>query len=140
MVNKIRNLDAAFSALADATRRAILARLSLGDATISELARPFPVSLPAVSKHVRVLEQAGLVRTRKEGRAHWCALEPEPMRDASAWLEEYRHFWERRLDALAEHLRRDGRATAAADSDTAAARRPRRRNQRRKPPPRRRSA
>jgi len=132
MVNSSGALDAAFSALADGTRRAILARLSLGEATISELARPFPVSLPAISKHVRVLQDAGLVRTRKEGRAHWCTLEPEPMREASAWLEEYRAFWEMRLDALARYLGEESRAAGALAPKTerTPARRPGRRKRR----------
>lgn len=126
-------LDSAFSALADGTRRAILARLALGEATISEIARPFSVSLPAISKHVRVLEQAGLVRTRKEGRVHRCALEPAPMRAASAWLDEYRVFWERRLDALAEFLREGAPGTRRSETDEPPARRPRRRKRRRTP-------
>ena len=108
MVNYSKRLDSAFSVLADATRRGILARLALGEATVSELASPFPVSLPAISRHLRVLEDAGFVRTRREGRNHWCALDPAPIREASGWLEKYRAFWEMRLDALARYLESEG--------------------------------
>jgi DNA-binding transcriptional ArsR family regulator len=104
MVKYSPPLDAAFSALSDGTRRAILARLALGETTVSEIARPFPVSLPAVSRHLRVLEEEGLIRKRRIGREHHCALEPAGMRAAATWLDEYRLFWERRLDALADYL------------------------------------
>ena len=101
-------LDRTFAALADPTRRAILARLALGEASVSELADPFAMSLPAVSKHLRVLEEAGLLRRRREGRVHRCSLEPEPMRVASDWIEAYRRFWEDRFDALARYLEEGG--------------------------------
>jgi DNA-binding transcriptional ArsR family regulator len=97
-------LDSTFGALADPTRRAILARLAQGPATVSELAAPFAVSLPAVSKHLRVLESAGLLRRRIAGRVHHCRLVPQPMKDAAAWMETYRAFWETQFDALAKYL------------------------------------
>jgi DNA-binding transcriptional ArsR family regulator len=97
-------LDTTFAALADPTRRSILARLASGEATVGELAEPFQISGPAVSKHLKVLERAGLItRTR---RAQWrlCRLDPEPLRQAVAWLEGYRRFWDGSFDRLAEHL------------------------------------
>jgi DNA-binding transcriptional ArsR family regulator len=97
-------LDATFGALADPTRRAILARLALGEATVTELAAPFDVSLPAVSKHLRVLESAGLLRREIDGRIHRCRLASQPMKDAAAWIESYRSFWEAQFDALAKYL------------------------------------
>jgi DNA-binding transcriptional ArsR family regulator len=97
-------LDDTFSALADPTRRAIVARLARGEATVSELARPCDISLPAGSKHVRVLEGAGLLQRRREGRTHWCSLAAQPMRDAADWIGRYRGFWEERLDALDSYL------------------------------------
>jgi DNA-binding transcriptional ArsR family regulator len=131
MVNKRARLDAAFSALADGTRRAILVTLSAGDATISALARLFPMSLPAVSKHVRVLERAGLLRMRKEGRAHRCWLEGGPMCEASAWLDDVGQIRELRPDASTEHPRR--RNAAPGNASVLAATRPsRRRRPRRK--------
>lgn len=97
-------LDATFAALADPTRRAILARLARGASSVTELARPFVISLPAVSKHLRVLERAGLLARRKVGRVHRCRLLPAPMQDAAAWIEEYRQFWEQQFHALARFL------------------------------------
>ena len=97
-------LDDVFGALADPTRRAILARLTTGAALVTELAEPFPMSLAAVSKHVRVLERAGLVHRTVTGREHRCALSPRPLRDAAAWVEHYRVFWETRLDALEQFI------------------------------------
>ena len=106
MVNNTRGrLDAAFSALAHPIRRGILARLSTGEATISELARPFKVSAPAISKHMRILEEAGLLSRRKEGREHHCRLEERRMRQAQAWLEKHRKLWNARLDALERYLK-----------------------------------
>jgi DNA-binding transcriptional ArsR family regulator len=98
-------LDRTFSALADPTRRAIVARLADGEATVSELAAPFDMSLPAVSKHLKVLERAGLITRGR--RAQWrpCRLEPEALKEASDWLEDYRRLWEVRLDRLDEYLR-----------------------------------
>ncbi len=97
-------LDATFAALADPTRRAILARLARGESSVSELAEPFPVSLPAISKHLQVLERAGLIAREKDGRVRRCRLLPEPMKDAAKWIEQYRQFWEQQFDALARYL------------------------------------
>lgn len=104
MVTNEASLDLTFGALADATRRSILARLAEGDATVGELARPFAVSRPAISKHLRVLERAGLVRRTPEGRVSRCSLDAAPMCEASEWVERYRTFWEGRLEALARYL------------------------------------
>ena len=105
MVNQISPiLDAVFHALADPTRRAMLRSLAGGERSIGELAAPFAMSLPAVSKHVRVLESAGLVRRRVAGRAHFCRLETAPMRAASEWLQFYDRFWNEQFDALAAAL------------------------------------
>jgi len=105
--NHAHALDAAFGALADPSRRAIIADLRGGERRVTDLARPFPVSLNAVSKHVKVLERAGLVRRRVLGRDHYISLAAQPLRDASTWLDHYRAFWEPRLEAL-ETLLRDG--------------------------------
>lgn len=109
-------LDEVFAAVADPTRRAILDSLARGPATITEIAEPFPVSLNAVSKHVKVLERAGLIRREVVGRAHFCHLEPRPLHQATAWLEHHRAFWEARLDALEGHViaRRKHTRSAAA--------------------------
>lgn len=104
-----RALDRTFGALADPTRRAILVRLSEGDTTVGELAAPFAVSRPAISKHLRVLERAGLVRRARDGRMSRCALAAGPMRDAADWVDNYRRFWEGQLDALARYLDNDGK-------------------------------
>lgn len=98
-------LDAIFSALSDPTRRAIVVRLAEGEASVSELAEPFDVSLPAVTKHLAVLERAGLLEHHKQGRVRRCRLVAEPMRVADDWLGTYRVFWEQRLDSLAEHFK-----------------------------------
>jgi len=97
-------LDATFGALADPTRRAILDRLAHGEAMVTELAEPFRVSLPAISKHVRVLESAGLLEREVDGRVHRCRLAGQPMKNAAAWIEQYRAFWEVQFDALAKYL------------------------------------
>jgi len=97
-------LDSTFAALSDATRRGILARLAQGETSVSELAVPYEMSLPAVSKHLRVLEQAGLVSRQKDGRVHRCRLLAEPMKDASEWIERYRQFWDAQFDSLARYL------------------------------------
>ena len=99
-------LNRVFSALADPTRRAILRALTRRPATINEIAEPFPVSLNAISKHVMVLERAGLLRREIKGREHRCWIRPQPLRDASAWLENYRQFWELRMDALEVYVDR----------------------------------
>ena len=98
------NLDATFSALADGTRRAILARLSLGEAQVNELAAPFDISLPAISKHLGVLERAGLITRKKDGRIRRCHLDASPLMEAASWIETYRRFWESKLDSLARFL------------------------------------
>lgn len=97
-------LNQIFSALADPTRRAILAALGVGERPVSELARPFDMSLPGFMKHLRVLEDAGLVRSAKAGRVVTCAIAPDPMKEAMDWLSRYERFWTARLDALADHL------------------------------------
>ena len=102
-----RTLDRTFGALADSTRRALLLRLSEGDATVGELAGPFDISRPAISRHLRVLEHAGLVRRARDGRLSRCALIAQPMRDAAEWVDGYRQFWEDQLDSLARYLERD---------------------------------
>jgi len=102
--NTAAPLDATFAALSDPTRRAILARLARGDATVTELAEPFPFSLPAVSKHLRVLEKAGLLEREIDGRVHRCRLAPAPMKGAAQWIEHYRVFWEKQFDALEKYL------------------------------------
>jgi DNA-binding transcriptional ArsR family regulator len=99
-----RQVDGIFAALADPTRRRILAHLAHGDRCVTDLARPHPMSLPAISKHLRVLEKAGLLRRRRYGRVHQLKLQAKPMRQAVRWIEEYRKFWEGSLDRLAEYL------------------------------------
>jgi DNA-binding transcriptional ArsR family regulator len=101
----IDQLSETFSALADPTRRAILARLAQGDATVNELAEPFPVSLQAVSKHLKVLERAGLITRGKTAQWRPCRLQGAPLADVSHWLADYRRFWDERFDRLDEHLR-----------------------------------
>lgn len=103
---KSSGLNATFAALADPTRRVILERLSRGEATPGELARPLRISWPAVTKHLRVLERAGLLQRRRNGRNHVLTLEPEPMKQADAWIAAYRRFWEGTFDALADYLER----------------------------------
>ena len=98
-------LDSTFAALADPTRRAILARLARGDASVTELAEPFRMSLPAVSKHLKVLERAGLIARSREAQSRPCRLEAAPLKRAVDWLERYRRFWEESLDRLDEYLR-----------------------------------
>lgn len=99
-------LDHTLMALADPTRRAILQRLTQGEARVTELARPFDMSLNAVSKHILVLERAHLVKRRKEGRAHFLAANPEPLEAAAAWIEKQRAFWSHRLDLLEQELKK----------------------------------
>ena len=98
-------LSTTFAALADPTRRAILARLATGAASVSELAEPFEMSLPAVSKHLKVLERAGLIARGRQAQWRPCRLEAAPLKDAADWLEHYRRFWEQSLDRLEEYLR-----------------------------------
>jgi DNA-binding transcriptional ArsR family regulator len=104
MVNYSAGLDRSFAALADPTRRAILARLALGESRVTDLAEPFDMSLPAVSKHLKVLEGAGLVKKRKEGRIHHCRLDPRPLSAPADWIAQHRAFWEKTLDRLHEYL------------------------------------
>ena len=99
-------LSATFAALADPTRRAILARLALGETSVNELAEPFEISLPAVSKHLKVLERAGLVARGRDAQWRPCRLEAAPLQEANAWLEGYRRFWEQSLDRLEVYLRK----------------------------------
>jgi DNA-binding transcriptional ArsR family regulator len=97
-------LDATFAALADPTRRAILARLAAGEATVGELAAPFDISMPAISRHLKVLERARLIARGREGQWRPCRLEPAGFKDAADWLEEYRRFWEGSLDRLVRYM------------------------------------
>jgi DNA-binding transcriptional ArsR family regulator len=97
-------LNRVFAALSDPTRRQILAHLARGDKCVTHLARPHDMSLPAVSKHLRVLEKAGLLRRRRYGRVHEMQLEAKPLKQAAQWVEEYRKFWEGSLDRLADYL------------------------------------
>lgn len=98
-------LDATFSALADPTRRAILARLASGETSVSELAEPFEMSMPAISKHLKVLQRAGLIERGREAQWRPCRLAAAPLKDASDWLDHYRRFWEESFDRLEEYLR-----------------------------------
>ena len=98
-------LSTTFAALADPTRRAILARLALGEATVTQLAAPFDMSLPGVSKHLRVLQRAGLIEQGRAAQWRPCRLEAEPLRNVAAWVEPYRRFWEESFDRLDEYLR-----------------------------------
>lgn len=97
-------LSSTFAALADPTRRAILGRLATGQATVSDLAEPFDMSLPAVSKHLKVLERAGLIARGRKAQWRPCQIEAAPLREVSDWVEEYREIWEQRLDRLGEYL------------------------------------
>jgi DNA-binding transcriptional ArsR family regulator len=99
-------LSVTFAALADPTRRAILSRLAEGEATVNELAEPFAMTLPAVSKHLKVLERAGLITRGRNAQWRPCALDARPLRDATEWMQQYRRFWEARLDRLDEHLKK----------------------------------
>ncbi len=99
-------LSTTFAALADPTRRAILARLSSGECSVTELAEPFEMSMPAVSKHLRVLERAGLIAQRRDAQWRRCRLEAGPLKEIADWTEHYRHMWEERLDRLDAYLRK----------------------------------
>jgi DNA-binding transcriptional ArsR family regulator len=98
-------LSTTFQALADPTRRAILARLALGETSVLELAKPFDISLPAVSRHLKVLEHAGLIARSREAQWRPCRIEPQALKSVDEWLEEYRRLWEERLDRLEDYLR-----------------------------------
>ena len=102
----IDQLSTTFAALADPTRRAILARLATGEATVTQIAQPFDMSLPAVSKHLKVLERAGLIARGREAQWRPCLLEAEPLKNAADWLEDYRPYWEQRFDRLDEYLKK----------------------------------
>ncbi|MGC2201602.1 MAG: metalloregulator ArsR/SmtB family transcription factor [Stellaceae bacterium] len=99
-----RDLDQTFAALADPTRRAILTRLAAGEATVNELASPFAISLPAISRHLKVLERASLILRQRDGQHRRCRLNPQALGEAADWLQFYRRFWNERLDRLAEQL------------------------------------
>ncbi len=108
VIENARRLDRIFGALADPTRRAILARLAAGEATVNELVKPFRISQPAISRHLKVLERAGLVARGRDGQRRPCRIRAEPLGQASAWLERYREFWEEsfeKLDALLEEMK-----------------------------------
>jgi DNA-binding transcriptional ArsR family regulator len=110
-------LDATFAALADPTRRAILARLALGEASVNELAQPFAMSQPAISKHLKMLERAGLISRGRDAQRRPCRLEPQALAEANGWLESYRQFWEgtfQRLDALLDEMKAEAAKTAAS--------------------------
>jgi DNA-binding transcriptional ArsR family regulator len=98
-------VSSVFAALADPTRRAILARLATGEATVNELAAPFPISAQAVSKHLNVLERAGLIIRTREAQWRRCKLDPAPLRDIAHWIDDYRRFWDERYDSLDTYLR-----------------------------------
>jgi DNA-binding transcriptional ArsR family regulator len=104
MVNNADHLTATFAALADPTRRAILARLASGECSVTELAEPFDMSMPAVSKHLRVLERAGLIARGREAQWRPCRLQPAPLKDVSDWIERYRDLWAQRFDRLENYL------------------------------------
>ena len=111
-------LDATFAALADPTRRAILARLAAGEASVNELARPFAISQPAISKHLKVLERAGLIVRERDAQRRPCRLDGRPLAEVSDWIERYRLFWEssfQRLDALLEELQANGASDAGVE-------------------------
>ncbi len=99
------HLSITFGALADPTRRAILARLTKGDASVTELAKPFDMTLPAISKHLKVLERAGLITRSRDAQWRPCRLKAQRLEEAADWVERYREFWEQSLDRLGEHLR-----------------------------------
>lgn len=99
------HLSNTFAALADPTRRAILARLASGEATVTELAEPFEMTMPAVTKHLKVLERAGLISRGKEAQWRPCRIEPKPLEEANEWIEQYREMWEARFDRLDEYLK-----------------------------------
>jgi DNA-binding transcriptional ArsR family regulator len=103
-IQQASQLDATFAALADPTRRAILSRLASGEASVTELAEPFAMSMPAISKHLKVLERAGLIARGREAQWRPCRLEAAPLKDVSLWVETYRQFWEQSFDRLDSYL------------------------------------
>ena len=102
--NASTRLDAVFGALSDATRRQILARLAQKECSVTELGEPFPVSVPATSRHLRVLESGGLISQRKAGRVHYCRIQPNQLQHAADWMVQQRGFWEQHFDSLARYL------------------------------------
>ena len=123
-------LSATFAALADPTRRAIIARLATGETTVSDLARPFAMSGPAISKHLKVLENAGLITRGREAQWRPCRIEPKALKTVDDWLERYRQFWEERLDRLEDYL---STLQAQAAPPKATAKAPRRKSLRKAP-------
>ena len=123
-------LSATFAALSDPTRRAILGRLARGECSVTELAAPFDMSLPAVTKHLKVLERAGLITRGRDAQFRPCKLRAEPLREASTWVDQYRRFWEERLDRLEDYLR-ELQAKEKGKHDDPARRDPRKRRKRR---------
>lgn len=122
-MNASDRLDATFLALADPTRRAILARLAEGEASVAELAEPFSISQPAISKHLKILERAGLISVGQDGQRRPRRIDPRPLAEASTWLERYREIWEasfERLDALLEELQREPASRAAPGEEAVA--------------------
>lgn len=121
------HLSATFAALADPTRRAILARLAAGETSVGELAQPFHISLPAVTKHLNVLERAGLIARGRQAQWRPCRLQAQPLREAMGWIEQYRAFWEQKFDRLEAYLQelQAQEKTAARPRRKTAARRPR---------------
>ena len=109
-------LNETFAALADPTRRAILARLAEGSASVGELAAPFPLSLPAVSRHLKVLESAGLIHRQTDAQWRRCHLEPAPLKAAAAWIDDYKQFWEGSFNRLARYLERTSQGDHDDDS------------------------
>ena len=112
---EMTRLDRTFAALADPTRRRILANLAEGQRCVTDLAKPHRMSLPAISKHLRVLEKAGLLRRQRRGRVHQLTLEAKPMQEAQQWIEEYRRFWEESLDRLDDYLKKLQKESPAAE-------------------------
>ena len=111
-------LSSTFSALADPTRRAILARLTLGETSVGELAEPFDMSLPAISKHLKVLERAGLISRGRDAQRRPCRLAAEPLHEIADWVATYRRFWEQRLDRLEDYLRTAQQSPSSAPAPT----------------------
>jgi DNA-binding transcriptional ArsR family regulator len=111
------SLDAAFSALADPTRRAILARLALGETSVTELAKPFAMSMPAVSKHLKVLERAGLIARGRAAQWRPCRIEPKALKEIDDWMEHYRRFFDESFDRLDDYLKRLQAKDSAKDAD-----------------------
>ena len=122
----VDRLSTTFAALADPTRRAILARLLSGEHSVSELAEPFEMSMPAVSKHLRVLEHAGLIARRKDAQWRRCRIEAGPLKEVAAWTDRYRHIWEARLDRLDQYLKHVTTTTTTATKEKSHERKPRR--------------